>query len=86
MVASKDGQPFISGDLNLAIATTYLLENKITHDSKTPKAKNSNEANHVVFYDQMKIAKSCKKIDLKKLGYSCNDLEGQKLKFVHTIK
>ena len=50
------------------------------------KAQNSNEANHVVFYDQMKIAKSCKKIDLKKLGYSCKDLESQKLKKIHTIK
>ena len=50
------------------------------------EAKNSNEANHVVFYDQMKIAKSCKKINLKKLGYSCKDLESQELKFVHTIK
>ena len=28
------------------------------------EAKNSNEANHVVYYDQMKIAKSCKKINL----------------------
>ena len=29
------------------------------------EAKNSNKANHVVFYDQIKMAKSCKKIDLK---------------------
>jgi hypothetical protein len=50
------------------------------------EAKNSNEANHVVFYDQIKMAKSCKKINLKKLGYSCKDLESQELKFIHTIK
>ena len=31
------------------------------------EAKNSNKANHVVFYDQIKMAKSCKKIDLKNL-------------------
>ena len=43
-------------------------------------AKTSGDANHVVYYDQMKIAKSCKKINLKKLGYSCKDLESQKLK------
>ena len=49
-------------------------------------AKTSGDANHVVYYDQMKIAKSCKKINLKKLGYSCKDLESQKLKKIHSIK
>jgi len=49
-------------------------------------AKTSGDANHVVYYDQMKIAKSCKKINLKKLGYSCKDIESQKLKTIHTIK
>ena len=37
-------------------------------------AKNSGDANHVVYYDEIKTASSCKKINLKKLGYSCKDL------------
>ena len=28
----------------------------------------------------------CKKMKLKKLGYSCKDLESQKLEKIHTIK
>ena len=49
-------------------------------------AKNSGDANHVVYYDEIKTASSCKKINLKKLGYSCKDLENQELEKIHTIK
>ena len=77
----------ISPVLSFLTDTSYSLINMYRGISPINLlAKNSNEANHVVFYDQMKIAKSCKKINLKKLGYSCKDLESQELKFVHTIK
>ena len=49
-------------------------------------AKSSGEANHVVYYDEIKTAQSCKGVKLKKLGYSCKDLESQKLEKIHTIK
>ena len=41
---------------------------------------------HVVFYDELRMGyKSCKKLKLKDLGYSCKDLESQKIKNIHTI-
>jgi hypothetical protein len=49
-------------------------------------AKSSGEAIHVVYYDEIKTASSCKKLKLKNLGYSCKDLESQKLEKIHTIK
>ena len=42
---------------------------------------------HVVFYDEFRIAnKSCKKLELKELGYSCSELEKQKIDNIHTIE
>ncbi|MDC0423917.1 polysaccharide lyase [Candidatus Pelagibacter sp.] len=49
-------------------------------------ARSSGDANHVVYYDEIRKAKSCKKLKLEKLGYSCKDLEGQKLKNIYTIQ
>ena len=49
-------------------------------------AISSGEANHIVYYDEINYAKSCKKLKLKKLGYSCKDLKSQKLEKIHTIK
>ena len=49
--------------------------------------KNSKENAHVVYYDEIRYAKkSCKKLKLKNLGYSCSDLESQKLEKIHKIK
>ena len=42
-------------------------------------AQSSGDANHVVYYDEIRKAKSCKKLKLGKLGYSCQDLENQKI-------
>ena len=50
-------------------------------------APNKNEnATHVVFYDELRMAyKSCKKLKLKDLGYSCKELEKQTIDTIHTI-
>ena len=34
----------------------------------------------IVFYDELRYAKTCKKLKLKDLGYSCEDIENQSLK------
>ena len=34
----------------------------------------------IVFYDEIRYAKSCKKLKLKDLGYSCKEIEGQTIK------
>ena len=49
-------------------------------------AQSSGDANHVVYYDEIRKAKSCKKLKLGKLGYSCKDLESQKLENIYTIQ
>ena len=49
--------------------------------------KYTKDSTHVVYYDEICYAKkSCKKIKLKDLGYSCSDLENQKLEIIHRIK
>ena len=49
--------------------------------------KNNEAANHIVFYDELRMAyKSCKKLKLKDLGYSCTKLEKQKINDIHKIK
>jgi len=49
-------------------------------------SKNDENATHVVFYDELRIAyKSCKKLKLEDLGYSCKELEKQKINNIHTI-
>ena len=49
--------------------------------------QNSKENVHIVYYDEIRFAKkSCKKLKLEDLGYSCKDLESQKLEKIHTIK
>ena len=58
---------------------------KILSDQKKVTAEPT-LANNVVYYDEIKTASSCKKINLKKLGYSCKDLENQELEKIHTIK
>ena len=32
----------------------------------------------IVYYDEIRHAKSCKKLKLKELGYSCKEIESQK--------
>jgi hypothetical protein len=49
-------------------------------------AQSSGDANHVIYYDEIRKAKSCKKLKLEKLGYSCEDLESQKLENIYTIQ
>ncbi|MDC0445252.1 polysaccharide lyase [Candidatus Pelagibacter sp.] len=49
-------------------------------------AQSSGDASHVIFYDEIRKAKSCKKLKLKKLGYNCEDLQNQKLKDIYKIK
>ena len=49
-------------------------------------AQSSGDANHVVYYDEIRKAKSCKKLKLGILGYSCSDLESQKLENIYTIQ
>ena len=49
-------------------------------------AKSNGDANHVIFYDEIRKAKSCKKLKLEKLGYNCEDLQNQKLEEIYTIK
>ena len=31
----------------------------------------------IAYYDEIRTAKSCKKLKLKDLGYSCKEIEGQ---------
>ena len=59
----------------------YNFNNKTEY--KKPYYK---ETWQLVYYDEIKTASSCKKINLKKLGYSCKDLENQELEKIHTIK
>ena len=45
------------------------------------------EATHIVYYDEMRYAKkSCKKLNLEDLGYSCSDLESQAVSKIDKIK
>ena len=49
--------------------------------------KVTKDSTHVVYYDEIRYAKkSCKKLKLKDLGYTCKELENQKLEKIHTIK
>ena len=49
--------------------------------NRTPK-----DATHVAYYDEVRYAKkSCKKLKLEDLGYSCSDLEGQTISKIDTI-
>ena len=44
------------------------------------------EATHVAYYDEVRYAKkSCKKLKLEDLGYSCDELESQKISKIDTI-
>ena len=38
------------------------------------------DATQIAFYDEIRHAKTCKKLKLKDLGYSCEDIENQNLK------
>jgi hypothetical protein len=49
-------------------------------------ARSSGDANHVVFYDEIRKAKSCKKLKLGKLGFSCQDLENQKIEKIYRLQ
>ena len=49
-------------------------------------AQSSGDANHVVYYDEIRKAKSCKKLKLGKLGYSCQDLENQKIEKIYRLQ
>ena len=44
-------------------------------------------ATHVAYYDKIRYAKkSCKKLQLKDLGYSCDELEKQTIKTIDSIQ
>ena len=45
----------------------------------TPK-----DSTHIVYYDEIRVAKKCEKIGLEDLGYSCKDLEEQKIRYIDT--
>ena len=45
----------------------------------TPK-----ESTHIVYYDEIHLAKKCEKLRLEDLGYSCKDLEEQKIHLIDT--
>ena len=49
-------------------------------------AQSSGDANHVVYYDEIRKAKSCKKLKLGKLGFSCQDLENQKIEKIYRLQ
>ena len=42
------------------------------------------EPTQIVYYDEMRYAKSCKKLKLENLGYSCEKLENQTAKKIDT--
>ena len=45
------------------------------------------KATHVAYYDEVRYAKkSCKKLKLEDLGYSCDELESQKISKIDTIE
>ena len=48
--------------------------------------QSSGDANHVVYYDEIRKAKSCKKLKLGKLGFSCQDLENQKIEKIYRLQ
>ena len=49
--------------------------------------KGTKDSIHVAYYDEIRyVKKSCKKLKLKDLGYTCKELENQKLEKIHTIK
>ena len=35
------------------------------------------DATQIAYYDEIRHGKSCKKLKLKDLGYSCKEIEGQ---------
>jgi len=47
----------------------------------TPK-----ESTHIVYYDEIHLAKKCEKLGLEDLGYSCKDLESQTSKKIDTTE
>jgi len=49
-------------------------------------AKSSDDAIHVVYYDEIRKAKSCKKLKLAKLEYFCQDLENQKIEKIYKLQ
>ena len=49
-------------------------------------ARSSGDANHVVYYDEIRKAKSCKKLKLEKFGYFCKDLENQKMEKIYKLQ
>jgi hypothetical protein len=49
-------------------------------------AQSLGDANHVVYYDEIRKAKSCKKLKLGKPGYTCQDLENQKIEKIYTLQ
>ena len=40
----------------------------------------------IAYFDQVRFAKSCEKLKLEDLGYSCNELESQKISKIDTIE
>ena len=38
------------------------------------------EPTQIIYYDEIRYGKSCKKLKIKDLGYSCKEIESQSLK------
>ncbi len=63
---------------------THLKDEEIEHQlgiyrsfvSRSPGP----DPTQIVFYDEIRYAKTCKKLKLKNLGYSCKEIENQNLK------
>ena len=49
-------------------------------------ARSSGDTNHVVYYDEIRKAKSCKKLKLEKFGYFCKDLKNQKMEKIYKLQ
>jgi len=50
-----------------------------------PTPESPKVATQVVYYDQIRFAKKCKKLKLEDLGYSCEDLESQQIDNIDKI-
>ena len=50
-----------------------------------PTPESPKVATQVVYYDQIRFAKKCKKLKLEDLGYSCKDLESQTINKIDKI-
>ena len=60
------GKMITMNNLNIKLANKALSSTNITY-----------HATQIAYYDEIRIAKSCKKLKLEDLGYSCEEIENQ---------